>query len=309
MIARDRAYVLLVIVFRNYQYVTIMPHQKSKAMHVACFLFFLPVCRMTGQDTDTPGNPLFDYKTAESPFVSVDGSLDAANPNTVDGFQAALRMRLQHYDTFSVTHGYDPSGKQPGSINSWMKEKLNTSLLQQYYMPAQTEYLQVAHSMFDYISDHLGYRLQVVSASYSVTPFIEHNITLDVSVSNFGFSAPVNIRNAYLVFIDEQGTGAMSDVVFTSRIKTCDPRVWHPYIANDPEFLISTHSIHHYAALPGNVFGKSWRMGVHLTSYSGAPLQGSSSVAVRFANADVPWWTTADGLGGVNILGTVQVPN
>lgn len=253
--------------------------------------------------------PLFDYKTAESPFVAVDGSLDQDQKYSVDGFQAAYRMRLQHYDTFSMDIGFDPTGKNPGPINGWMKSELNTTQLKEFMMPAQPEYLQQSHTMFEYIRDHLGYRLQAVSASYSITPFIEHNITFSAQISNFGFSAPVNIRNAYLVFLEAKGDQTASDIAFVTRIKSCDPRVWHPYIASDPEFVISLHTISHYAALPGNLFGKTWLMGLHLSSFSGAPLTANASAAVRFANSDMQWWTTKDGLAGVNVLGSVQVPN
>jgi len=36
-------------------------------------------------------------------------------------------------------------------------------------------------------------------------------------------------------------------------------------------------------------------------------IQLYSRYAVHVANRDVPWWTTADGKYGVNILGTVKV--
>ena len=36
-------------------------------------------------------------------------------------------------------------------------------------------------------------------------------------------------------------------------------------------------------------------------------MKNDSRYAVRAANGDVPWWTTADGKYGVNILGTVKI--
>ncbi|XP_065184019.1 uncharacterized protein LOC135814778 [Sycon ciliatum] len=261
-----------------------------------------------------PGYPMFDYMTAESPFVAVDGALpeNASNVAAVSGFQAAVHMRLHHYDTFSLEYGYDPTGQNPGPINSWMKEPLNATQLQESFMPAQPEYLLQPHTMFEYIRDHLGYRLQLLTVSYSITPFIEHNITFDASISNFGFSAPINIRFAYLVFFEKSGDVPKDtdQVLFTSRITSCDPRVWHPYIANDPEYIRSRHPIHHYAALPGQLFGKNVWMGLQLTSRAGAqPVEVGQYNAVRLATANTTWWVDSAGRGGVNILGLVNVPN
>ena len=58
-----------------------------------------------------PGNPLFDYMTAESPYLIIDGEMqwhsgrfDATD--RFSGLAAAERLRLHHYSSLSLRHGF-----------------------------------------------------------------------------------------------------------------------------------------------------------------------------------------------------------
>ncbi|VAX29623.1 hypothetical protein MNBD_IGNAVI01-1049, partial [hydrothermal vent metagenome] len=54
-----------------------------------------------------PGNPNFDIVTKESPYMAVDGELYWSDQGgKIDGLKAALRMRLHHFTSFSITHSY-----------------------------------------------------------------------------------------------------------------------------------------------------------------------------------------------------------
>lgn len=61
--------------------------------------------------------------TVESPFVAIDGELFWSDQaGKVDGFVAAVRLRLHHYSSFSLAHSYsEREGGKPFSIDDWMK--------------------------------------------------------------------------------------------------------------------------------------------------------------------------------------------
>ena len=91
-----------------------------------------------------PGNPEFDYMTRESPFVPVDGELfwsdqgfdgRAARGKGVDGLNAAVRMRLHHYSSFSLAHSYSEREGKPYSIDHWLSTAVLSSDLLKATMP------------------------------------------------------------------------------------------------------------------------------------------------------------------------------
>ena len=263
--------------------------------------------------------------TAESAYLPVDGEMYWRSGTTyplVDGYAAALRLRRHHYTTLSIVHGFDPLGLKSNkvestkfmdqssaneSINVWMATDLNTTAARADFLPMSPAYSSTTHTVFEYIRDHLGYRIELQSASYSITPFIEHNITFDATLINYGFSAPINLMRASLVFLNKDKT---SDIVWGTPILSCDPRRWQPYQVGDPEYLALLHSVHHYAALPASLFGATWTLGLHISddNSTSTPWTRKASFAMRFANEDVPWWVDSNGNGGVNLLGDVTVP-
>ena len=79
--------------------------------------------------------PEFDYMTRESPFVPVDGELfwsdqgfdgRAARGKGVDGLNAAVRMRLHHYSSFSLAHSYSEREGKPYSIDHWLSTPITS---------------------------------------------------------------------------------------------------------------------------------------------------------------------------------------
>ena len=91
-----------------------------------------------------PGNPEFDYMTRESGFVPVDGELfwsdqgfdgKAARGKGVDGLNAAVRMRLHHYSSFSLAHSYSEREGRPYSIDHWLSTAIAPEPLGQAAMP------------------------------------------------------------------------------------------------------------------------------------------------------------------------------
>ncbi|HGJ5854734.1 DUF4874 domain-containing protein [Arsenophonus nasoniae] len=72
------------------------------------------------------------------------------------------------------------------------------------YFWDQTKQSYTTRSAFEYIRDHLGYRLTLEEATYPVFVKIGDYFALKFSLKNYGFARPVNNRPIAIVFLDEQ---------------------------------------------------------------------------------------------------------
>ncbi|WGL96423.1 DUF4832 domain-containing protein [Arsenophonus nasoniae] len=72
------------------------------------------------------------------------------------------------------------------------------------YFWDQTKQSYTTRSAFEYIRDHLGYRLTLEEATYPVFVKIGDYFALKFSLKNYGFARPVNNRPIAIVFLDGQ---------------------------------------------------------------------------------------------------------
>ena len=197
------------------------------------------------------------------------------------------------------------------------------------------------YTVYEYIRDHLGYRIELQSAMYPAvvmaTPKISSagavessaevtfNVTIDLK--NYGFSIPHNERPLSLVLL-RPSSAIASPIVLQTIVADVDPRLWQPRVIGDPFSAVATHRftatvqgtvplpgappMHEYA--PGqmitNVSVSEYDLGLYLPDMR-EPLQGKANYAIRVANKNVPWLVWGNDSrqpeGGVNVLGRVQV--
>jgi hypothetical protein len=210
-----------------------------------------------------------------------------------------------HYDTLSLVHGFfpfdgpaSPDSRQNETISEWTREQLNLTRIKQDRLPISTGYgAEVAarpfFSVFDYIRDHLGYRLEVLAATFAKTVPESGAFTFAADIVNYGFSAPVNPRPVQLVLL------LRSEVVWRSP-SLANPIEWQPRVQFDPTYELTRHRIGGTFTLPKSVAG-------HLTLALALPdarqhmLDHRSSI--QLANADTEWLVV--GNEGLNVLGTL----
>ncbi|NOX66931.1 MAG: DUF4832 domain-containing protein, partial [Chlorobi bacterium] len=114
-----------------------------------------------------------------------------------------------------------------------------------------------------------------------------------------GFATFINPRPVYFVLINTSGE-------FVLKQKTdADPQTWQPFNPGDLEYQLLTHSIQGVILLDKIKSGE-YMLGLWMPD-ADESIRLDSRYAVRTANRDTPWWTTADGKYGVNILGTIKV--
>ena len=253
-----------------------------------------------------PGNPEFDYMTAESPFLAVDGELFWNDiDGRVDGFRAAERMRLHHYSSFSIAHSYSGMEGALLGIDTWMTTPMDPARVAEAKLPVSDAYFEdaegrpISRTQFEYIRDHLGYRIELREASWPETARAGAPLPVSVSLVNRGFSTLINLRPVLVALINAQNR-----VVWTHPLDA-DPRTWQPFAPGDPDYAPLTHTAAAKAALPPDLAPGAYLVGLWMPDPA-ETLREDARYAVRAANRDVPWWAPG-GRCGVNILGPVTV--
>lgn len=262
-----------------------------------------------------PGNPEFDYMTRESPYVPVDGELfwsdqgfdgKAARGEGVDGLNAAVRMRLHHYSSFSLAHSYSEREGKPYSIDHWLSAAAAAESMRQAALPVGDGWFEdgfgqpAMRTQFEYIQDHLGYRLELRSARIPEKVKAGAPFQVEIELINRGFSTLHNPRLVCLALMDR--TGKVTELP----VPGADPRQWQPFRPGDGEFKPIVHHITWRGTLPSGCPPGWQQIGLWLPD-AAESLRRDPRYAVRVANRDVPWWTDGRGQYGINVLGVVEV--
>lgn len=254
----------------------------------------------------SPGNPMFDRVTAESPYMAVDGELFWADQGgEIDGLRAARRLRLHHYTSLSIVHSYSGFEKKRCSIDRWMETPVSKKTLLENMLPVSDNYFtdsegnEVERTWFEYIRDHLGYRIELQTADFERTVASDGQLDVDVKLINRGFATLINPRPVYFVLIDTNGK-----IVLMYKTDT-DVHSWQPFEPGDEEYKPLIHNVSGRIK-PEDLQSGEYMLGLWMPD-ARTSIQKDSRYAVRAANGDVPWWTTVSGEYGINVLGVVEV--
>ncbi len=254
-----------------------------------------------------PGNPEFDYVTQVSPYIAVTGEpywKDVGGQ--IDGKSAIRRLRLHHWSSLSISQTYSGFyGEKRYSIDRWMETPLAEEELRKENLPISDGYFKnysgkpVKRTVFEYIRDHLGYRIELQKAKFPKKISKNESLPVKIELINRGFATFINPRPVYLVLINTSGNLVLKQ-------KTdANPQTWQPFKPGDLEYKPLIHNI------SGNISLEDLEIGEYMVGLwmpdADESIQLDSRYAVRTANRDTPWWTTADGKYGVNILGSVKI--
>ena len=272
------------------------------------------------------GTVKFDQIVAVSPYLVVDGELPwgfwsvGADPDSpsagwiIDGLQAARRLFLQHYTSLSVIHNYkeqhpnnrfDENNPPEYSMIVWKKTMITEDSLRQHLMPVSDSYFRkqdgtkVKRNMFDYIRDHLGYRIELQSLQLPNYLQAGKENRLNLNLVNRGFATVFGEHPVYFVLIDDKGK-------VTEFLTETNPLDWQPFQPGDILCKPLTHSVEQVVQLPGSMAAGEYKLGLWIPDGSDR-LKYNPRYAIRCANGNTTWWTSDDGKYGVNILTTVEV--
>ena len=219
----------------------------------------------------------------EGLYTPVDGELfwtgQYSHPVFADGYRAIDRFSYQHYTTFSLVHGHsllDQSTK-PWTIDGWKVTPVTAEALKFFgidYDPAYFEGVPY-RTAYEFIRDHLGYRLAVSDAEFSGVPDAASVFTASATLRNYGFSAPVNRRKAEFVILGVDGSVLEIPTDFDCRLlQPCGPGA-------DGK---SAHKVSVSIKLPANFQMGKCRVAIWLPDASPS-LRYRPDYAVRLASA------------------------
>lgn len=256
----------------------------------------------------------------DSPYSVIDGELpwgewslekDSNNVNTgwiIDGLETARRLFEHHYTSLSAIHNYkEHEAKEKYSMMYWKETPVTEKFLKEFAMPYSPTYFRkkdgakVERMVFDYIRDHLGYRLELQKFKTKKQWENGKANRVELSLINRGFSTIFNDHPVYFVLIDASGHIAY-------RIRTQDNTwLWQPYRPIDKLKLPLTHTIKADITMKDESVEKgTYKIGLWIPDGSEA-LMFDSRYAIRCANSDVEWWVSPDKKYGVNILTTIDL--
>lgn len=262
-----------------------------------------------------PGNLMFDYFTQQSAYLPVDGELlhrdkpyqqDADKARVMyDGLRVAKRMQLHHYSSFSLVHSFSWLRGEPHAVDRWMCTPLIKRQVEEAKLPLSDDYFTdalghtVPRSQFEYIRDHLGYRLELQEASYPGILPVGETLNVQINLINRGFSTLHYPRPVNIVLIDLSGN------VYTFKTDA-DPRSWQPFEPGNVTYEPLVHRIKLQASLSKSLAPGWYRLGLWLPDRS-EKLREDPRYAIRVANRMIPFWTDAQGKYGINLIGMLEV--
>lgn len=300
-------------------YKNLLAADSGKYRHISFHDDFIVIQPHPWDGEMSEGTPAFEQIVRESPFLPVDGELpwgtwsvnqDPDNPGKgwlIDGPQTARRLFLQHYTSLSAIHNYKEKGvSDKYSMMQWKKTPISKDFLTKNKMPISDGYFEnqdgsaAERNAFDYIRDHLGYRIELQELSCPKRWKAGKENPIELTLINRGFSTLFNDHEVHFVLIDE--TGKVAKILPTStRVND-----WQPYAPGDSTCTPLLHRIQATWALPPDMKPGTYRLGLWIPDGS-MRLNMNPRFAIRCANGNVDWWISKDGKFGVNILTTVEI--
>ena len=260
------------------------------------------------------GTTAYEQIVRESPFLPVDGELpwgtwsmkkDPDNLETgwiIDGLPVARRLFLHHYTSLSVIHNYkEKNSKDKYSMIYWKETPVSEDFLHENNMPVSNGYFsnkkgdKVERNVFDYIRDHLGYRIELQEMIVPKVLTAGNINTIEISLINRGFSTLFNEHPVYLVLIDKSGSVCCANLTDTN------VNDWQPYKPGDNSYTPLTHKIITNYQIPADLTKGQYHLGLWIPDGS-EYLKYNSRFAIRCANGDIKWWVSPEEKYGINIL-------
>lgn len=261
------------------------------------------------------GTLAFEQMVRESASTIVDGALPGGvwslgkGGFLIDGYKVALRLRLLHFTSFSVIHNNN-NNKEDGdekkySMDYWKNVPVGPEQLRADKMPFSEAYFTAASGnivqrpVFDYICDHLGYRIELQQLMLPVKRSDNSPIHLKLELINRGFSAVKHPCTVAFVLIDPTGN------VFELPTDA-NPESWQPFASGDISYKPVIHLIQYQGKLPLHLMPGRYKLGLWMAD-ANAGIHYDYRYDIRCANGNMGWWISRNGHYGINILTNLTI--
>lgn len=177
---------------------------------------------------------------------------------------------------------------ESSTYNTWCKGSIAEAEM------AQLHYSYLNHSYSQYVTDqwkaegayarisrNMGYRFQLVSASFDAQVVAGTSMNVQLNIKNVGYAPLYNERYAYIVLKNNTNTYSIP--------LSSNPRTWAPNSA--------TTAINEYITLPATMAAGTYDLYLYLPDAS-ASIAANPKYAVRFANQGI--WQASTGYNILN---------
>lgn len=202
-------------------------------------------------------------------------------------------LRDHHYSAFDITQNENIN------IYSWKNSSVTASLLAKNNILFDESYFkedgkEVARTFYEFVRDHLGYRINVKKADLSADG---SNLKYHIELTNTGFCTVLNPKDVYLVFVSESG------VAKEVKLEGVNPKDWQPFDVKAKDYKAVTYTLEGTATT--GLSGK-YKVGIWMPEPASG-LTYNAKYAVKFAPSElVAPWADSEGKYAVNILGEVS---
>jgi len=223
-----------------------------------------------------------------------------------DGLETARFLRDYHFSVLSLAHSYSQREGKVLSIDHWRSRPVTRQQLERARLPISRDWFtdhvgkEVARTQFEYIRDHLGYRLELQQATFTARVPSGARLKVEIELVNRGFSTLFHERPLEFALIDRHGS------VRSFAVPDVDIRRWYPHHPGDATFVPLSHTISFQTELSKELAPGHYSLGLWLPDAS-QRLRTRSDYAIRVANGDVPFWISPRGDYGINLIGAIEV--
>lgn len=182
-------------------------------------------------DDLNPGTDSWNQIVKESAYVPVGGETfwGYESNEKVNGYDAIKQFSAFRQNSFSIFHMFIEDGVGQGyEIEKWQSLPITAEWLESngiLYSPNWFgEDGKTERTVFDFVSDYLGYRLEGQRANVSGEIKPNGLLKADFTLINYGFSAAFNMNSGFAV-LDSEGN-------LVSSFPAGDPETWN---SRDPE--------------------------------------------------------------------------
>lgn len=205
-------------------------------------------------------------------------------------------LKEHHYVALDVTQNFY------NNIKHWRTVKVFPAMLNRMNIFFDEGYFiedgkPVVRSFYQFVRDHLGYRLNVESVEFNMS---SDNLHFAIELKNTGFATVHNPKKVYLVIIDENG-----NISEEMPLEDVNPKDWQPWAEGAPETQL-THSFSGRIILPST--STIFQVGLLITDAKES-LKNKMEYQVKLAtdNHKVTHWTNRDNTRVINIIGKVSL--
>lgn len=194
----------------------------------------------------------------ESPYTPQDGELfwynDSVSRNFpfAEGYASLEQFSEHRYTSFSILHNFaDTSNRSLTAMGMWRELPLTEAKLKNLgiiYTPSwfkDSKGNKVSRNVFDFVRDHLGYKLEAQSVKISGETKAGATVTIEMPLVNYGFSAAFNMQSGFAI-LDKNNK-------LVTSVNAGNPSTWYsrsPTNYNDSKVLI--HKVKANIKLPSS---------------------------------------------------------